>query len=68
MKNKQIYVERNDAGKYAAKLGGAAKASTVQPTQKAAIDEARRMHPGAPIHVERVRDAKVGGRDQWRNP
>jgi len=68
MKNKQIYVERRPDGDYAVRQGGAQRASAVEPTQTQAIERAREMHPGAPIHVERVRDTSVGGRDKWRKP
>jgi hypothetical protein len=26
------------------------------------------MNPDAAVHVERVRDTNVGGRDKWRKP
>jgi hypothetical protein len=68
MKNKQIYVERRSEGDYAVRQGGAQRASAVEPTQAQVIERAREMHPGAPIHVERVRDTAVGGRDKWRKP
>ena len=66
--NGQFYVERRDSGDYAVRRGGADRASAVEPTQHQAIDRARQMDPGAPIHVERVRDTDVGGRDKWRKP
>jgi hypothetical protein len=66
--NGQFYVERRDSGDYAVRRGGADRASAVEPTQHKAIDRARQMDPSAPIHVERVRDTDVGGRDKWRKP
>lgn len=66
-KNKdQFYVERRDAGDYAVRRGGADRASAVEPTQREAIERAKQINPSAPIHVERVRDTDVGGRDKWR--
>jgi hypothetical protein len=66
--NGQIYIERRDEGDYAIRRGGNDRASGVEKTQKDAIDHARKMDPNAPIHVERVRDTDVGGRDKWRKP
>jgi hypothetical protein len=68
MKSKQFFIERTDDGDYSAKRGGAARVSAVEPTQKAAIERARKIDPTAAIHVERVRDTNVGGRDKWRKP
>jgi hypothetical protein len=68
MKNNQFYIERTDDGDYSAKRGGANRASAVESTQKAAIERAREIDPGAAIHVERVRDTNVGGRNKWRKP
>lgn len=68
-KNKdQIYIERRDGGDYAVRRGGADRASAVKPTQREAIDRAKEIAPGAPIHVERVRNTDVGHRDKWRKP
>jgi len=66
--NGQFYIERRDGGDYAVRRGGADRASAVESTQQQAIDRARQMDPGAAIHVERVRDTNVGGRDKWRKP
>ncbi len=66
--NDQFYIERRDAGDYAVRRGGADRASAVEPTQHQAIDRARQIDKSAPIHVERVRDTNVGGRDKWRKP
>ncbi len=68
MADKRIYVERREQGDYAVRKPGADRASAVAPTQKEAIDEARRLNPGVAPHVERVRDTKAGGRDKWRKP
>jgi uncharacterized protein YdaT len=68
MNDDQLYIERRDDGEYAVRRGGAKRASTIEDTQSEAIERARRMDPGAPIHVERVRNTNVGSRDKWRNP
>jgi Uncharacterized protein conserved in bacteria (DUF2188) len=64
----QFYIERRDGGDYAVRRGGADRASAVESTQHQAIDRARQMDPSAAIHVERVRDTNVGGRDKLRKP
>ena len=64
----QFYIERRDGGDYAVRRGGADRASAVEPTQHQAIERAREMDPRAPVHVERVRETNVGGRDKWRKP
>ncbi|MDR3497890.1 MAG: DUF2188 domain-containing protein [Parvibaculum sp.] len=61
-------MERRDGGDYAVRRGGADRASAVAPTQKQAIERARDIAPGAPLHVERVRSTDVGHRDKWRKP
>jgi hypothetical protein len=61
--NKQIYIEQHPNG-YSVSLGGAKRASTVEATQKEAIEKAKEMHPNAPIHVERVRNTSNGHRDK----
>ena len=66
--NDQFYVERRESGDFAVRRGGADRASAVEATQHRAIERARQMDPSAPIHVERVRETNVGGRDKWRKP
>lgn len=62
----QFFIERRDDGKYKVLKPGADRASAVTDTQKAAIDRANQMKPGATIHIEHVRN--VGpGRDKWRS-
>jgi hypothetical protein len=68
MNDDHLYIERRDEGDYAVRWGGAQRASSVEPTQAEAIARARRLSPNAPIHVERVRDTRVGSRDHWRKP
>jgi hypothetical protein len=66
--NDQFYVEHRDSGNYAVRRGGSDRASAIEPTQREAIERAGKIDPNAPIHVERVRDTNVGGRDKWRKP
>jgi hypothetical protein len=69
MADKRIYVEkRPNEGDFAVRKPGAERASAIAPTQKQAIEIARKLDPGATPHVERVRDTSVGGRDKWRKP
>lgn len=71
IKNKDknvLYIEKQQNGAYAVKKADAKRASAVAQTQKQAIKKAEKLNPGAEIHVERVRDTKKGGRDQWRKP
>lgn len=67
-KKHELYIERRSEGDYAVRRGGSDRASVTTPTQKAAIEKAEKLDPKAAIHVERVRDTKVGGRDKWRKP
>jgi len=67
-KPKKLYVERRPQGDYAVREPDAKRASVVVPTQKEAIEKARKMNPGIAPHVERVRNTKIGGRDKWRKP
>jgi hypothetical protein len=62
----QFYVERRDDGTYKRTRGGASRASVVGSTQREVIDGVKGIAPGAPVHVERVRNTVVGRRDKWR--
>jgi hypothetical protein len=64
----ELYVERRPQGDYAIRRPDSDRASDVTPTQGEAIQRAREIDPNAAIHVERVRDTDVGGRDKWRKP
>ena len=64
----ELYVERRDQGDYAIRKPDSGRASAILPTQAEAIERARQMNPSAAIHVERVRNTNVGGRDKWRKP
>jgi hypothetical protein len=61
-----LYIERRKEGDYAVRRPGSERASDILPTQDRAIKRAREIDPDAAVHVERVRDTKVGGRDKWR--
>ncbi len=61
-----LYIERREQGDYAIRKPGSERASAVLPTQAKAIERAREINPHAAVHVERVRDTSVGGRDKWR--
>jgi hypothetical protein len=63
---KQIYIEERTDGKYAIRKGNSERASAVEDTQEKAMEVARQMFPDASPHIERVRNVKTGGRDQWR--
>lgn len=66
MAKNEFFIERRDQGDYAIRKPGSERASDTRPTQAAAINRAREMNPDAAVHVERVRDTNVGGRDKWR--
>ena len=66
MAKAELYIERREQGDYAVRKPGSERASTVAPTQAEAIEKARKMNPDAAVHVERVRDTNIGGRDKWR--
>jgi hypothetical protein len=68
MSNDPLFVERRPDGRYNVSKAHAERASAVTGTQKEAIDKARAMNPGGPIHVERVRNVETGHRDKWRKP
>ena len=68
MSKDQLYVERRPQGDYAIRRPKSQRASDVKPTQREAIDRARKINPrGTPL-VERVRNTDVGRRDKWRTP
>jgi hypothetical protein len=68
MAKKEVFIERREEGDYAVRKPGSERASAVLPTQAKAIKKARKMNPNAAVHVERIRDTSVGGRDKWRRP
>lgn len=63
----EFFIEkRKKEGDFAVRKPDSDRASKVEPTQKEAIDAAKKMDPDATIHVERVRHTKDGGPDKWR--
>jgi hypothetical protein len=66
MAKNELYIEQREEGDFAVRKPGSERASAVLPTQAKAIERARKMNPDAAVHVERVRDTSVGGRDKWR--
>lgn len=66
MAKDELYIERREKGDYAIRKPGSERASATGKTQAEAIERARQLNPDAAIHVERVRDTSVGGRDKWR--
>jgi hypothetical protein len=66
MAKNEIYIERREQGDYAVRKPGSERASATSRTQAGAIERAREINPDAAVHVERVRDTNVGGRDKWR--
>jgi hypothetical protein len=52
--DKNLFIEQHKDG-YAILRGGVKEPLAVEPTQDAAIEEARKLDPDAGIHVERVR-------------
>ncbi len=62
-----IYIERRkEEGDYAVRKEGSKRASAIEPTQKKAIDTARKLNPGVAPDVERVRYTDKGKPDKWR--
>jgi len=68
MSDKKVFVERRPQGDYAVRKPGSQRASTMEPTQGAAVEQARRMNPDSTILVERVRYTSGGKPDKWRKP
>ena len=63
-----LYIERREDGRYGVSWGGAQRSSAVETTQREAIDQAKKIDPNAPIHVERQRTTNKGKPDHWRKP
>jgi len=66
MAKNELFIERREQGDFAIRRPGSARASAIVSTQREAIDRARTLIPDAAVHVERVRNTNVGGRDKWR--
>lgn len=67
-KDRRFYVEQRTQGDYAVRRADSERASAVEPTQREAIQRARKLNPGVAPHVERVRNTVRGKRDHWRKP
>ncbi len=68
MDKNRLFVEQRERGDYAVRRPNSARASAVAPTHREAIERARQLNPDKPPLVERIRNIKTGGRDQWRKP
>jgi hypothetical protein len=55
-----------DSGDFAARRGGAQRASAIEPTQAEAIARAHALDPNAHVNVERVRGSRTGSPGKWR--
>ncbi len=66
--DKPLFVERRKGGDYAVRKGDSERASVVKPTQREAIEAAKKLAPQRPVLVERVRNTEGGKRDKWRKP
>jgi hypothetical protein len=64
----RLFIEQRQEGDYAVRKPSSERASAIAPTQKEAIEIAKKLNPGMAPHVERVRDTNAGGRDKWRRP
>lgn len=64
----KVFVERRSQGDYAVRRPNSQRASGVAPTQAEAIAIARKVNPGGPVLVERVRITSNGKPDKWRKP
>ena len=60
MAKQGLYVEPRAEGDYAVRREDSKRASATAPTQKQAIDKARKLEPDAEIHVARVRKGGDG--------
>jgi hypothetical protein len=62
-----VYIERREPQKdYAVRKEHSERASATAPTQKKAIEAAKKMFPDVKPDVERVRHTSKGKPDKWR--
>jgi hypothetical protein len=61
----EIFVTRRDDGRYNVLRPNAARPSAVTDTQRAGIDRAKEIAPGAAVHIQRVR-SNPPGPDKFR--
>ena len=64
---KHYFIEENEAGKFAVRAKGSQRASRLCNTQKQAEAILKKLNPNDKPDVERVRNTRTGGRDQWRS-
>jgi hypothetical protein len=65
--DKHYFIEGNKVGKFAMRAKGSQRASGLRNTQKQAEALAKKLNPDDKPNVERVRNTKTGGRNQWRS-
>jgi Uncharacterized protein conserved in bacteria (DUF2188) len=64
---KHYFIEQNADGKFAVRAKGSKRASALTDTQKQAEALVKKLNPNDKPNVERVRNTRGGGRDQWRS-
>ncbi|HZQ42359.1 MAG TPA: DUF2188 domain-containing protein [Acidobacteriaceae bacterium] len=63
---KHYFIEENEDGNFAVRANGSQRASRLADTQKEAEKLVKQFNADDKPDVERVRNTKAGGRDQWR--
>ena len=63
---KHYFIQENENGQFAVRAKSSHRASRLAPTQNEAEKLVRQFNPGDKPDVERVRNNRSGGRDQWR--
>jgi len=63
---KHYIIELNSEGFFAVRAQDSQRSSAIFSTQAEAMAEAQRLNPEDYPDVERVRNAPIGNRDQWR--
>ena len=63
---KHYFIEENENGKFAIRAKGSQRASRLADTQKGAERLVKQFNPEDHPDVERIRNTRAGGRDQWR--
>ena len=63
---KHYFIEEKEDGNFAVRAKGSERASRLANTQKEAEKLVKQFNPDDKPDVERVRNTKAGGRDQWR--
>jgi hypothetical protein len=61
-----VFIERRPDGAYAVRRPNAERAAAVLPTQKEAIERARKLRPDGSIFIERVRNDSSKSAERWR--